>query len=97
MMPYIEQEVRDDYDKKTIKWFREAMVIRCRGGIDSNPQFAGDMNWLISSILWAAFDANPSYRRGNEIVGILESAKQEFYRRKLTPYEDGKILENGDL
>jgi hypothetical protein len=28
---------------------------------------------------------------------VLECIKQEFYRRKLAPYEEAKIKENGDL
>jgi hypothetical protein len=28
---------------------------------------------------------------------MLECAKQEFYRRNTAPYEDEKVLENGDV
>lgn len=31
------------------------------------------------------------------IVGALEQAKDEFQRRKVHPYEDQKIKENGDV
>jgi hypothetical protein len=37
------------------------------------------------------------YRRINEVMGALECAKQEFYRRVAVPYEDKKIKENGDV
>lgn len=57
----------------------------------------GDLNFLISRLIWKEFDRSPSYTKANEIVGVLECAKQEFIRRKLNPYEDKKILENGDL
>jgi hypothetical protein len=30
-------------------------------------------------------------------MGVLESAKLELYRRKIAPYEDDKIAENGDV
>ena len=33
----------------------------------------------------------------NELIGALECAKLEFYRRKAAPYEDKKAVENGDL
>ena len=38
-----------------------------------------------------------TYQSINDIVGALEGAKLEFYRRVVVPYEDAKILENGDL
>lgn len=31
------------------------------------------------------------------MVGALESAKLELYRRKVSPYEDQKIEANGDV
>lgn len=33
----------------------------------------------------------------NEVVGALESAKLELYRRIVGPYEDKKSAENGDV
>jgi hypothetical protein len=38
-----------------------------------------------------------SYQTINDIVGALEGAKLEFYRRVAVPYEDKKIIENGDV
>jgi hypothetical protein len=38
-----------------------------------------------------------NYKHINEIIGVLECAKQEFYRRVAAPYEDTKIQENGDV
>lgn len=57
----------------------------------------GDLNYIISQLVWSLFDRDPSYTKGNELIGVLEAAKLEFYRRKVAPYEDKKILENGDL
>lgn len=33
----------------------------------------------------------------NDIIGALECAKQEFYRRMAAPYETKKMEENGDV
>lgn len=33
----------------------------------------------------------------NAVIGVLECAKQEFYRRAAVPYENQKITENGDV
>lgn len=37
------------------------------------------------------------YSTLNEIIGVLECAKQELYRRVAVPYEDKKCEENGDV
>jgi hypothetical protein len=37
------------------------------------------------------------YQHINDVMGALEGAKQEFYRRLAAPYEDKKIAENGDV
>jgi len=33
----------------------------------------------------------------NTLIGVLENIKLELYRRKIIPYEDIKIKENGDV
>lgn len=38
-----------------------------------------------------------SYQTYNDIMGALEGAKLELYRRKIGIYEDKKIEENGDV
>jgi len=58
---------------------------------------AGDLNYIISSLAKAGFDQKKCYAKGNEIMGALECAKIEFYRRWLQVLEDKKIQENGDL
>ena len=64
--------------------------------IGGNPS-PGEVNYVISTIIWKLFDADRRYTTGNNLVGVLECVKQEFYRRKLAPYEDIKIQENGDI
>lgn len=38
-----------------------------------------------------------SYGIINDVMGALEGAKLEFYRRVAAPYEQQKMLENGDV
>jgi hypothetical protein len=38
-----------------------------------------------------------SYQNINELIGVLECAKLELYRRVASPYEDEKIQSNGDV
>jgi len=37
------------------------------------------------------------YASLNEVIGVLECVKQEFYRKKVVPYEKRKIKENSDV
>jgi hypothetical protein len=56
----------------------------------------GQVNYCFTRILHSG--AYPqSYFDFNRAMGVLESVKQEFYRRKVAPYEDTKIAENGDI
>lgn len=71
------------------------------------PATVGQLNYLITSICLAyarginkeaeVFPEVITYSLGNDIIGALECAKQEFYRRQLAPYEDRKALDNGDI
>ena len=38
-----------------------------------------------------------SYQTYNDIVGVLDCAKMEIYRRLVAKYEDAKVEENGDV
>jgi len=38
-----------------------------------------------------------SYGTISDVTGVLENVKLEFYRRVVTPYEDMKIADNGDV
>jgi len=58
---------------------------------------SGEINYVISTILWTWFKESRSYSTINSIIGVLECIKLEFYRRKATPYEEIKREENGDL
>lgn len=85
-MPYISELDREKFNpliKQVVEKLRNASC--------------GEMNYVLSSIIWKVFDDNPSYTEGNELMGVLECVKHEFYRRKLAPYEDDKIKRNGDI
>ena len=61
-----------------------------------NPD-VGEVNYLVSSVIWRLFDQNPRYKIANDLIGVLECVKAEFYRRKVANLEDKKIEENGDI
>lgn len=59
---------------------------------------AGDLNFMLTNMLVLYLgDRGESYQAYNDIVGALECAKLEIYRRKVAKYEDTKIQENGDV
>ena len=65
---------------------------------DTYPADAGELNYIITTIVQKYFQHNGGrYQQINDVVGALEGAKLEFYARVVRPYEDSKILENGDV
>jgi hypothetical protein len=81
-MPYITQERRDAID------------------LDHEiPETAGELNYLFTTIIvdYLNTDNGPNYQKINDVMGALEGAKMEMYRRVAIPYEDVKIEQNGDV
>ena len=88
-MPYISQEDREELDRG----FNFLKLVDF-----SLPITGGCINYLITKLCMAYVKRRGvSYSTYNDIIGILESVKQEFYRRVVAPYEDNKKLENGDV
>ena len=81
-MPYIKQDARD------------SLGMTCQ----RPPSTAGELNYLIT-VLAQKFiaDHGGNYEAYNAAIGALECAKLELYRRRVCPYEDSKIAENGDV
>lgn len=85
-MPYITDDERFKYD-----FAIDSLVDK----LEKQP--VGHINYVISRMFWRLFKKNRSYTFGNNLMGVLECVKAEFYRRKLAPYEDEKMIENGDV
>ncbi|MFA4972363.1 MAG: hypothetical protein WC683_07095 [bacterium] len=60
---------------------------------------AGELNYAITVLVDRFLDIKGglSYAAINEVIGVLECAKLELYRRLAAPYEDAKCRENGDV
>ena len=59
---------------------------------------AGQFNYALHQLISIYIEQNDfNYQTFNDIVGGLECAKMELYRRSIAPYEDRKILQNGDV
>jgi hypothetical protein len=62
------------------------------------PDTPGELNYLFTRLALEYVERKGlNYQRINDVVGALEGAKLEFYRRLAAPYEDKKIAENGDV
>lgn len=85
-MPYLKQNDRDRLDP----------LINNLASAISKENRAGDINYIINQLLLKN-TGEGHYKDFNELIGALESAKLEFYRRKIAPYENKKAKENGDL
>ena len=57
----------------------------------------GHMNYIVSLLIEKVYGKSMRYADHNEVVGVLNCIVAEFYRRKTAPYEDQKIIEEGDL
>ncbi len=63
-----------------------------------NAKNCGELNHDLTLVcLTYLRDKGESYQVYNDIVGALDNCKSELYRRKIAPYEDKKIVENGDV
>lgn len=92
-MPYILPTNREDYDKHIKQLLKEVKT-----NYPADRQVPGEINYIITKILLEYLQGrNCHYSDLNEIMGILESVKQEFYRRVVAPYEEKKTKENGDV
>lgn len=61
------------------------------------PENAGELNYLVTKQILAYIAPRGNYQAINDAVGALECAKLELYRRHAGPYEDRKIIDNGDV
>jgi len=80
-MPYIDAEAR----------------IRLNNG--GEPKTPGELNYMITRLVdeYLIQKGEMRYAHLNEVIGALECAKLELYRRAAAPYEDRKLREAGDV
>jgi hypothetical protein len=85
-MPYISAK-----DRQKFYNFLNAMCL-------TDVSTPGELNYLITCLVQHYLaNTERKYQHFNDAVGALEGAKLELYRRAISPYEDRKIEENGDV
>lgn len=92
-MPYIVQDKRNLLDPGIDQILDGLRQIESD---DPENNFEGCINYIITALITRAYEKT-SYREINDIIGALECAKLEFYRRQAAPYENQKCYENSDV
>lgn len=88
-MPYIKTEAREFYYNHGLRELISAVA--------SEGVTAGDLNYIFTCLAISYANKDFNYQRINDVMGALDGAKAEFYRRKAAPYEDKKAVLNGDV
>ncbi|MBC8147097.1 MAG: hypothetical protein H8E98_03850 [Bacteroidetes bacterium] len=80
-MPYIKQERRKEIENGEL------------------PENSGELNFVVTSLIdkYLMNKGKTRYTHLNDAIGVIECVKLELYRRIVSPYEDEKIKENGDV
>jgi hypothetical protein len=75
--------------------------VEARARLDNGgqPETAGELNYVISRAVdeYLIRKGKLRYAHLNEVIGAIECAKLELYRRVAAPYEDQKLAEAGDV
>lgn len=85
-MPYIPEA-----DRAYIDEYVAALSERLASGS------VGQLNYAITTLIDNYLGEEPNYHAYNSILGVLEAAKLELYRRRISRYEDDKLAQNGDV
>jgi aspartyl/asparaginyl beta-hydroxylase (cupin superfamily) len=73
----------------------ESRKVLAKGWEPDNP---GELNYMITILIDRYLMRDEmNYQAINDIIGALEGAKLEFYRRIAVPYEREKRKENGEV
>jgi len=85
-MAYIKPNEREQYADAIARLSAQLRV--------NNP---GHLNYVISKLVHGFLPPQPYYVDLNEVIGVLECAKQELLRTVVGPYEENKRKLNGNI
>ena len=94
-MPYIGQGTRPEFDD-----YIEELAAQVANHSPGEHDLEGNLNYCITRLLLLSFRTRFEkfrYWMSTAMKGILGDVTDELYRRKVAPYEDKKIKENGDV
>lgn len=87
-MPYIKKQFREKYIRST----DDLISILKKVPVD---KVDGELNYIITRILNNVYEE--SYFNYNRMTGLLFSIWGELNRKRIGPYENKKMIENGDV
>ena len=91
-MPYLNNKFREEIEKEC------EIEKLCAYFSSLDPDdLVGAVNYVVFKIARRYKPKSMSYAKAVAFIGTIECAKQEIYRRIVAPYEDKKIVENGDV
>ena len=95
-MPYITQDKRHQLDPVIDDILRILVGMRLD---DEHTNTEGNLNYLITRLLMKVYGQadDTRYANINDVIGMLECCKLEFYRKVAVPYENQKAHENGEV
>jgi hypothetical protein len=103
-MPYINKKDRELYDNEIDALVDKLVFVFSNEPTKIHGQRAGHLNYIVTVLLKRFYNelakklgVSVRYADHNEIIGMLDCCKQEFYRRYTAPYEDEKIKSEGDV
>lgn len=88
-MPYIKEK-----DRETIDWIIDNLAAELK-----TKGVTGNMNYALFKLYCKLEDLGEvsNYAEKSRYLAELHECAEEIRRRKLAPYEDKKIKENGDV
>lgn len=97
-MPYINENERKILDRSVDDLAATIISLTNLPELDNTNLMVvlGDLNYCVSRLIGQVM-GDTSYAKIAMITGVLENVKQEFYRRVAVPYEEEKIVQNGDI
>lgn len=95
-MPYISESDREDLDNAINQLSTAIKNVTNLDNLNDFSLYLGRINYCFSRVITNVM-GKVSYNKIAMVTGVLENVKQEFYRRVASPYEDKKIIQNGDI
>lgn len=92
-MPYITPQDRHDIARNGRLW---GIIKTLFDMTDGGQRDTGKVVYVVYKLLKEVY-GHGNFEVKSNALKVLESAKLEYYRRIMTPYEDKKIKENGDV
>lgn len=95
-MPYIDPDIRREIDPAINELGSALAQLHGKRG---DLALLGILNYALTKLVLSAMESigKRSYWVIAAMSGVIDNVGREFYRRYAVPYEDEKIIQNGDV